>query len=381
MHRTFPLGRLAGIEIGAHWSWLIVAWLIGGSLAAGVFPEENPGLSDGTHWAMGVVATVLFFAAIVLHEVGHALQARREGADVEGITLWLFGGVARLRAVYRSPGAELRIAVAGPLVTLVIAAALIGLAGLDLPEAVDGVVSWLGYINLFLLVFNLIPAQPLDGGRVLHAVLWAAVDDRAWATRIGAAVGQAFGLVLVGGGLVLVLTAAALGGVWLVLLGGFLTWAATAEVAAAEARDALRGLRVRDVMSPDPVAVPQDLTIARFVDGIASATRYTAYPVVDGAQAVGLLSFRHVLATPRSEWDRRTVGDCMVARPEAAVVSPDTPAADALDALEEGPRRALVIDADGTLVGLLSITDAIRAAQTHRPGPAAASTGRAGGGR
>src|ERR671934_1087550 len=164
MGESIALGRIAGIRIGINWSWLVVFALITWSLASGVFPSTNPGLSHGTYIAMAIAAAVLFFTSLLLHELGHAVVARREGMEIEGITLWLFGGVARFRGMFPSAGAEFRIAIAGPLVSLLLGVGFVLIALVPgLPRAVDGVVSWLGYINLTLLVFNLIPALPLDG--------------------------------------------------------------------------------------------------------------------------------------------------------------------------------------------------------------------------
>jgi Zn-dependent protease len=167
---SIRLGRFAGVEIGVNWSWLVVFALIAWSLASAVFPAQNPGLSHGAYIAIAVVAAILFFISLLAHELGHAVTARREGMEIEGITLWLFGGVAKFKGMFPSAGAELRIALAGPAVSLVvgIACSLIAWA-FALPTGIDGVFAWLGYINLFLLAFNLLPALPLDGGRVLRA--------------------------------------------------------------------------------------------------------------------------------------------------------------------------------------------------------------------
>ncbi|MGZ6563807.1 MAG: site-2 protease family protein, partial [Solirubrobacteraceae bacterium] len=187
MGSSFRLAQVAGIEIRVHWSWLLVAGLIVWSLSAGVFPETNPGLPDGAYVAMALAAALLFFASILLHELGHAVQATREHVAIDGIVLWAFGGVALMRAEPPSAGAELRIALAGPAVSLVLGVFLV-LAALALPLApgVDGVAFWLGQMNLYLLVFNMLPAFPLDGGRVLRAVLWARRRDFASATLTAA---------------------------------------------------------------------------------------------------------------------------------------------------------------------------------------------------
>ncbi len=147
MTSSFELGRIFGIRVGVNWSWLVVFALIVWSLAAFVFPSQNPELSDGVHLAMGVVAALLFFASVLLHELGHAWQARREGMEIDGITLWLFGGVAQFKGAFPTPGAEFRIAIAGPVVTLVLGAGFVSLALAGLPSALDGVAAWLGYIN------------------------------------------------------------------------------------------------------------------------------------------------------------------------------------------------------------------------------------------
>ena len=168
------LGRVRGVEVRINWSWLVIFALIVWSLADGVFPSQNPGLSRGVHLAMAIVAALLFFVSLLLHELAHAWQARREGMEIDGITLWLFGGVSQFKTRFPSAAAEFRIAIAGPLVSLVLGVVFVLVALAGLPSAVDGVAAWLGYINLSLGVFNLIPALPIDGGRVLRAALWQA---------------------------------------------------------------------------------------------------------------------------------------------------------------------------------------------------------------
>lgn len=362
MEATFQLGRVAGIRIGVNWSWLVVFALIAWTLASAVFPDQNPGLSDGAYVAMGIVAALLFFTSLLLHELGHALQARKEGMEIEGITLWLFGGVAQFKGMFPRAGAEFRIAVAGPIVSLVLGGAFVILAAaIAMPEAIDGVAAWLGYINLVLLVFNLLPALPLDGGRVLRSALWYLRGDFRWATRIAADLGRAFGFLFIAMGVFLLIFESSFSGAWLAFVGWFLLQAATAEARYVLIRDALGDLRVRDLMVRDPVTVPVDLSLGRFMDEVAWARRYTSYPVVEDGRAVGLLTFRCVSQVPRSEWDERTVGDCMISRDKVPVVTEDERAVDALAELGEGDvNRALVLDGD-RLVGFLSITDLARA--------------------
>ena len=361
MQSSFRLGRVAGIEIGANWSWLIVVALIVWVLAAGVFPESNPGLSDESYVAMAAVAACFFFASLLLHELGHAVQARREGIELDGITLWVFGGVAKFKGRFPSAGAELRIAVAGPLISLALGVAFLALALLlHLPAAVDGVVYWLGYINLILLAFNLLPALPLDGGRVLRALLWARKGDFGAATRTAARLGRLFGQVLIAWGLVVAILGGQIGGLWLAFIGWFLLMAAEGEAGLAEARTALEGLRVSDVMVRDPVTTPPDLTLRAFMDDVFLAHRHTSYPVTEDGSPLGLVSFRRVAGVPRDQWGQRRVRDCMVPVDDALVVAEDAELTDVVPQLAQTePRRALVCE-EGRLVGLMSITDAAR---------------------
>jgi Zn-dependent protease len=193
MGGNFRIGRFGGVEVRLHWSLLAVFALIVWSLTDGVFPSQNPGLSDGTYLAMAIAAALLFLASILLHELGHSWVARREGIAVDSITLWLFGGVSQFKGRFTSAGAEFRVAVTGPLISIALGVVFVSVALAGLPSAADGVAAWLGYINLTLAVFNLLPASPLDGGRVFHAVLWRASGDFAWATRVASEIGQGFG--------------------------------------------------------------------------------------------------------------------------------------------------------------------------------------------
>ena len=362
MNSSLELGRIAGIRIGINWSWLVVFALIVWSLASAVFPSQNPGLADGAYLAMAIAAALLFFASLLLHELGHALQARRDGMEIDGITLWLFGGVAKFRGLFPSAGAEFRIAVAGPLVSLALGVLFAAAAlALDLPTAVDGVAAWLGYTNLMLLAFNLLPALPLDGGRVLRSALWGARRDFTSATRIAAAIGRGFGFLFIGLGIALLIFWNSFSGAWLAFIGWFLLGAASSEARHLAVREALGGLRVRDLMVRDPATVSPRLSLGEFMDDVVWSRRYTTYPVVDGGRVVGLLPFRCVASVPRSEWDTRTVADCMLARDQVPVLGEDEELVDALAELGEGGvGRGVVLEGD-RLAGFLSITDVARA--------------------
>ncbi len=368
MSPTLQLGRIAGIRIGVNWSWLIVFALIVWSLAVAVFPSQNPGFSDGEYIALAVVAALLFFVSLLLHELGHALQARREGVEIEGINLWLFGGVAQFKTGFPSAGAEFRIAIAGPLVSLVIGLLCVLVAAVaGLPNAVDGVVAWLGFTNLILLAFNLLPALPLDGGRVLRSALWQLRGDLQWATHVAAGVGRGFGFLFIGLGVLMLIVEGTFSGAWLAFIGWFLLQAATAEARYVVARQALNGLKVRDLMTRQPVTVDADLSLGQFMDEVARSLRYTTYPVLEHGHPIGLLAFRSVAAVPRDEWNARRVRDAMIPFDQVPSLDEDEEAIDALAELSASEvNRGLVVD-DGRLAGLLSITDLARALEVARP--------------
>jgi Zn-dependent protease/CBS domain-containing protein len=367
------LGRFGGVEVRINWSWLVIFALIVWTLADGIFPSQNPGLSGGVHLAMAIVAALLFFASLLLHELGHSWVARREGMEIDGITLWLFGGVSEFKTRFPSAGAEFRIAIAGPLVSLVLGVVFVLIALAGLPSAVDGVAAWLGYINLTLLVFNLIPALPLDGGRVLRAALWRIRGDLGWATRIATEIGRGFGYLFIALGIAMFIFEGSFSGAWLAFIGWFLLQAATAEARYIATEAALAGLRVRDLMVRNPVTVDGDLTVGRFMDEVGGSRHFATYPVIDGERPIGLLAFRSVAAVPRSGWDSRRVRDAMIPLDRVPMLTEDETAVEALAALSSSSSNRGLIVENGHLAGLLSITDLTRALEVRRPSrPAAA---------
>jgi Zn-dependent protease len=366
MNGNLTVGRFGGVELRLNWSLLAVVALIVWSLTDGVFPSQNPGLSHNTYLGMAVVASLLFLASIALHELGHSWVARREGIEVDSITLWLFGGVSQLNGRFKSPGEEFRVAVSGPLVSIGLGVLFVLIALAGAPSEVDGVAAWLGYINLLLAAFNLLPASPLDGGRVLHSILWRAKGDFAWATRVASEVGQGFGYLFIALGLAMFVFEGSFSGAWLAFIGWFLLQGARAEARYVATEQALGGLRVRDLMVRHPVTVDVDSTIGRFMDDVAGSHRFTTYPVLEGDRPVGLLAFASVAAVPRSDWDSRGVRDTMFPLDDIPLLTEDEMAVDALQELSAPTgNRGLVVD-DGHLAGLLSITDIARALEVGR---------------
>jgi Zn-dependent protease/CBS domain-containing protein len=371
MDGNFSIGRYGGVEVRLNWSLIAVFVLIVWSLADGVLPSQNPGLSDSTYLVTGIVGALLFLASILLHELGHSWVARHEGIEVDSITLWLFGGVSEFKDPFPSPGAEFRVSLSGPLVSIGLGIVFVLIAVAGFPSAVDGAAAWLGYINLILAAFNLLPASPLDGGRVLHAALWRVKGDYHWATRIASEIGQGFGYLFIALGLAMFIFQGSFSGAWLAFIGWFLLQGAKAEARYAATEQALAGLHVRDLMASHPITVDADSTIGRVMDDVASSRRFTTYPVVDGSAPVGLLVFASVAGIPRSEWDTRRVRDTMIPLDEVPVLSQDQKAVDALAELSATTaNRGLVVD-NGYLAGLLSITDLARALEVGRRPPRA----------
>lgn len=372
MGSSFVFLRVRGIPVGAHWSWLFVFGLVVWSLASSLFPAAYPGLSDISYLSMGIVAGALFFISILLHELGHAFRALREGLTIDGITLWLFGGVARFKGIFPSAGAEFRIAVAGPVVSVVITlvfAALTALGrqgGLGWPEQAQGVVDYLWRINAIVVAFNMIPALPLDGGRILRAWLWHRQESFPAATVSAARAGKAFGgLLAIVGVLNLFSGGAGAGGLWFVFLGWFLIQAAESETEVGLMQTVLRGRRVGDLMTEDPQIVDADISLDRFLDEATQTRGPSDLPVLRAGELVGMISQRAVGEVPSAERATRTVAQAMIPRSELTILDPEAEVVDVLEDLQRSPRRAPVMD-DGTLVGILSVSDVVRLLETER---------------
>jgi PDZ domain-containing secreted protein/Zn-dependent protease/CBS domain-containing protein len=369
LESSFTFLTVRGIPIGAHWSWLfvfaLVLWLLGSQL----FPRTYPGMSPGGYWAMAAFAAVLFFGSVLLHELGHALTALREGMRIEGITLWLFGGVARFSSMFRSPGGEFAIAILGPVISLALAllfAALTWLGNaLDLPVAVVGVTDYLARINLIVLLFNLVPALPLDGGRVLRAWLWRRQGNFEAATATAARAGQLFGVTLIAIGILGFFTGAGAGGLWFAFIGWFLLQAAQGEAVHAQLRGAFRGLRVRDVMTPDPQVVRPDDSVQEVVERARLPRNPSSYPVIDGGRLVGLVSLRQVAHVPVEERGLTRVSEVMSPRDEVSTLDPEAELDTAMESFRQGVRRSVVLD-DDRPVGIVSMSDLSRTAERRR---------------
>jgi len=337
MGSGWKIGRLAGIDLAIHPSWLLIAFLITFSLADAFFPRAIPGWSAGQYWLLGAATALLFFASILAHEFSHALLARRFGLKVAGITLFIFGGATTVEGDARSPREEALIALAGPMASIVIGAALFGAAALIDGREASVLLSWLGFINVVLGVFNLVPAYPMDGGRVLRAILWRLRGDSNAATRQAAIVGRVVGYLMVAGGVVWALRSGDIGsGLWLALVGWFLATAAEATMQQAGVERSLSGVRVRDAMDATPAAVSPNESVADLVSErmLRGDDRSFLVRHADGGLA-GMVTLGDVKRLPREAWADARVTDIMTRFDDLATIGPEEPLADALRLLQQ----------------------------------------------
>ncbi len=357
------IGRFFGFEIQLDLSWFVVFLLVLWTFAQHVFPNQNPGLSSGVYVAMAFVGSLLFFASVLLHELAHSAMARARGIEVEGITLFIFGGMARIRSDVENPKDEFLITVVGPLSSAAIGAALLGLAWAGQawrwPQAVIGVAGYLGLLNFVLAIFNLIPGFPLDGGRLFRSLVWYLTRDVRKATRWASYTGRGFGFLLIGYGIITLFTQRNLvGGMWLIFIGWFLSQAAEASYRQLILRRILEGVRAREAMTPGPEIVHADLSLRELVDEFFLKRSYNAFPVQDREERLlGLITLSQVKEVPRERWPTTRVGEVMLKVDEAVTVRPGDSLAEVLSKLERaGVGRALVVE-NGRLEGVITRAD------------------------
>lgn len=368
------LFRLFGIPISVDPSWLIVLALLTWTMAqifhqpyaplSELYPEGGLGLEPGGYLAMGLVAALAFFVCLVLHEMGHALVARRSGMPIRGITLFLFGGVAELEGEPPSAGREFAMAIAGPLVSLVLALVFGGLAwgghALGWHPVLVVLFGYMASINFTVLLFNMVPAFPLDGGRVLRSALWAWTGRLRKATRWASMFGQAFAWLLIFWGVLQFFDGNVFGGVWLGLIGMFLNNAAQGSYRQIVVRQLLEGEPVRRFMNAQPIVVTRDVTLRSLVEDYIYRYHHKAFPVAGDGRIEGYISSQVLTEYPRDEWDDHYVGEVMDRDLEALTIAPDADAMHALARMQRtGHSRLLVVDGD-RLVGLLSLKDLLR---------------------
>ncbi len=350
--------------------WLLIVALITWSLGASYYPDQINGIAPVDAYLLGLASALLLFASILLHEFGHAIVARRRGVRVEGIDLWLLGGVSKLKDSPHGPGDELRYAVAGPAVTLVIVA-FFGLLSAALssgaPAVLEALVGYQFLVNAMILGFNLIPAFPLDGGRIMRAMIWLRVGDMTEATQRAATVGRWFAYGFIAGGLLLAFEGA-VGGLWLALIGLFLMMAGRAEEGQQAVHAALAGHEAQELMSFPAVVVPAEMTIEQAAGAYFARYRYRSFPVVRGEVVEGLVTLERVEAMSPDERRRRTVGEIVDDDPELFIDEhADVGALLDREAFIRIGRAVVLTEREG--VGILSATEVSRAVRAAKLGP------------
>lgn len=350
--RGFHLGKILGISVDIDWSWLLIFALVVYTLAVGYFPFFYPGFTPTTNWTLGVVAAILLFASVLAHELSHSVVARRNGIEIKGITLFLFGGAAQTRSEPKTAWVEFKMAIAGPLSSLVIAGLfwLLNCGGIAAgwPLPVIATFGYLALINVVLAVFNMVPGFPLDGGRVLRSIIWGVTDNLRKATRWASYVGQGFGYFLIAFGFLNVFSGNFIGGLWLVFIGWFLVGAAKQSYEQLLLQQALSGVEVRNVMTPDVPIIAPEMSIEEFVNDYLLRQDYQAYPVATGDERlIGVIGVEEVRSVPREQWNTTPVRSVVKSVENERTVEPDDDAWQALMQLAElNARRLLVMEGD-----------------------------------
>ena len=360
--KRIELFRLFGIPLRIDLSWFIIALLVTWSLAENFFPSAVVGLPAATYWAMGAIGALGLFASVILHELAHALVARSYGLSIRGITLFIFGGVAELETEPPSAKAEFMVAVAGPIASVLIAAVCFLLIGIpwDSPGAqvAAAVLAYLAFINRMLVFFNMIPAFPLDGGRVLRSALWQWKGDLPWATAITSRIGSGFGVALmILGGYLMFVGRSGLSGMWYILIGMFLRNAARMSYRQVLLRNALEGEPVRRFLRAEVLAAPRSMSVADLVERYFNRFPLESIPVVDEGLLAGCVSKAQIQDLSPEEWERSTAGAVAVPCPPDATITPDGDAMSALNRMSRSRSSHLLVVEEGRLLGIVAARD------------------------
>lgn len=359
------IGSIAGFQISLDYSWFVLFFLILATFTSAVFPAMAPGLDRSEYLLMGAVGTILFFASLLTHELSHSFVARRKGIEVEGITLFVFGGMAKTSHEPSTPGDEFLIAGVGPLTSFVLATVFYGLAAaagsLSLGPQATAVAEYLGLLNLVLAAFNLLPGFPLDGGRLLRATIWRMTGSLRRATRAASAAGRGLGWALIGLGAYSLLVGRGLvGGLWMIFIGWFLTHAARTSYQQLLLREILGPLTVGEVMSPNPETVSPSLSLDKLVHDFFLRRPFSSFPVVDDGVLAGLITLGQLRSLPRRDWAGRSVSDIMFPLEKTVMVPPETPMAVVLAEMREGGASRVLVTRGQELLGIVSASDIAR---------------------
>ena len=368
MPGSFRIGRIAGIEIYANFSWLIALVLLTVSIASGWFPRLYPGYPYTIYLVLGLISALLLFASVLVHELAHSLVARARGMSVKSIVLFIFGGVSNIEQEPQSPGSEFQMAFVGPLTSLLIGALSYGLLFLigNHPSPIAAILFYLALSNILLGIFNLIPGFPLDGGRVLRSIIWKVTGDGDKATRITTTVGQIIAYLFILLGIWLFFGGDTLDGIWIGFIGWFLLNAAQSARAQATVDTVFRGVTVAQVMNQNPVTVPANISLQKLVDEYFLPQGLRSALVMQGDQLAGLITLGDIRHTPREEWGQKPVGHVMVPLEQLHVVAPQQNLKDVLPLMISGDVNQLPVVQDGRLLGVVSRDAVIRTLEIRR---------------
>lgn len=371
MRSHIKLGRIFGIQIGLHYSWFLIAILIAASLGP-YFHHIRPEWSEASVWSAAIVTALLFFVCLLLHELAHSAVAKSHKLRVREITLFALGGVSQIESEAPSARIEFWIAIVGPLTSLVIGFICLGLASLagwrqeaTPPSPVAAVLLWLGYINIVLAAFNMIPGFPLDGGRVLRAIIWWIDKSPQRSTRAAAKVGQIVAVLFILFGLFRFFSARNFGGLWIALIGWFLLEAARSSSVQADVMASLQGHRVRDIMERDCGTVPGHLTVREFVDDILVRRANHCFYVAQDGHVAGILTPADLQKVSRDDWERTSLQSVMLPLNRVRSVSPEMPAVDAIELMGRENLTELAVVSNGELVGIFSREQIVRFLQLY----------------
>jgi Zn-dependent protease len=350
-----PVGTYFGIPVRLHASWFIIFALITVGLGAGYFPTVYPDWNQATYWGIAVATSLLFFISVLLHELAHSVVAQRAGIRIDSITLFVLGGVSQMTREPDSPGEEFRVAVVGPAASLVISAIFWGIwaASVNVSEPLAGLAFWLGWINLILAGFNLLPGFPLDGGRVLRSILWWRQGSLVRATRTAAGVGRVVGYLMLFGGIWLIFTGYWLNGIWLGVIGWFLQVVASQSYRQVVVKEALRGHTVGEVMAKDCPTVSSRTSIDRLVHDHILESGKRCFPVVDNGHSLGLVSISDVKKVPGERRAFTTVAEAMTPMDRLRLVNPGDDLSSVLDVLTREDVNQLPVVERGNIVGMV----------------------------
>lgn len=359
--RRINLFKLHGFEVRVDLSWVIIAVLVVWSLSIGLFPYMYSNLSPQTYWFMGVIGAIGLFLSIIIHEYSHSVIAKKYGMPMKGITLFIFGGVAEMGSEPPSAKAEFLMAVAGPISSIIISAVFFGIYRLGLriglPDPVAGVIGYIAMINGLLAAFNLLPAFPLDGGRMLRSILWGIKKNLRWATRISSAIGSGFGILLIVLGFIQVIRGNFIGGMWWFLIGMFLRGAAKSSYQQLLTRKALEGEQVSRFMKTEPISVPPSISVEQFVENYLYKFHYKLYPVMDSQKLMGFVTARQVKEIPKEDWNRIRLGEIVTPCSPQNTIEPQADAITALSKMNQTGTTLLLVTQGTHLAGVVSLKD------------------------